>query len=535
VFDKVTITYRGATHEIGRGRDFYGIWAVGGPRSRPLQWWPETPEGWSAAWAKFTSVEPANAVVPVGRRTPPVARNDVPAGAVAPAPLAERAAGFGVQGDGAGLAGPGLAGPGTTVLEDRPAPYAPGAPFAQGTPVTQESPFGPGTPSGRGDLHGRSRTGIIAAALLAVGVIIGIVGLFPDYLGGSSVASQSSLVVPHAIYLAVWAVSAGLIVLGGARLRLGALLAAGLSVVTLGLFFSDLATAIVDGGSTGGWGLWLSLAGWVACAAGSVLALLLRPAADHGTAWSLGRPRGASLGPVIMLVLAGLGAAAAFAPSWDTYTLRTATGLTRTLTAGNAFSNPGLVIAGNVAVMIALGAVVILAALWRPVRSGAVLLAGAAIPMVAQAVSAVLLIAGGTSPTQFGLTPAQATQLGLTIDSGVTPAFWIYCGFLLALVVSCAWMLFTPHDTTAPYHPVTPYNQAAPYNQAGPYNQAAPYNPAAPAPTYVADPDAHTWVPTAGAPRVAEEGPVPSPRPAVPADADADVISSDDEGGNPVG
>jgi hypothetical protein len=179
--------------------------------------------------------------------------------------------------------------------------------------------------------------------------------------------------------------------------------------------------------------------------------------------------------------------------------------------------------------------------LWRPVRSGAVLLAGAAIPMVAQAVSAVIQIAGGTSPTQFGLTPAQATQLGLTIDSGVTPAFWIYCGFLLALVVSCAWMLFTPHDTTAPYHPVTPYNpagpytQAAPYNQATPYNQAAPYHQAGPAPTYVADPDARTWVPTAGAPRVAEEGPVPSPRSAVPPDADADVISNDDEGGNPVG
>ena len=50
-----------------------------------------------------------------------------------------------------------------------------------------------------------------------------------------------------------------------------------------------------------------------------------------------------------MLVLAGLGRAAAFAPAWDSFTLRTAAGQSQSLTAGNAFSNPGLVIAGDVA------------------------------------------------------------------------------------------------------------------------------------------------------------------------------------------
>nr|MDQ2814240.1 hypothetical protein [Actinomycetota bacterium] len=84
MFDKVTITYRGPTYEIGRGRDFYGIWAVGGPRSHPLQWWPETADGWSAAWSRFTEVEVPGTIVPVGRRTPPVARNS----AAAAAPLA---------------------------------------------------------------------------------------------------------------------------------------------------------------------------------------------------------------------------------------------------------------------------------------------------------------------------------------------------------------------------------------------------------------------------------------------------------------
>ena len=151
-----------------------------------------------------------------------------------------------------------------------------------------------------------------------------------------------------------------------------------------------------------------------------------------------------------MLVLAGLGVAAAFAPAWDSFTLRTAAGQSQSLTAGNAFSNPGLVIAGDVAVMLALAAVVIVAALWRPVRHGAVLLAGAVIPMAAQAISALVQAGGGTSPTQFGISPAQASRIGLTISSGLTPAFWIYCGFLVALVVSCAWMFFTPHPAPGP-------------------------------------------------------------------------------------
>jgi hypothetical protein len=154
---------------------------------------------------------------------------------------------------------------------------------------------------------------------------------------------------------------------------------------------------------------------------------------------------------MVLVVLAGLGVAAAFAPSWDSFTLRTAAGQVQTVTAGNAFSNPGLVIAGDVAVMIAFAAAVIAAALWRPVRHGAVLLAGAAIPMAAQAISALVQVGEAHGPGQFGIPPATARQLGITISAGLTPAFWIYCGFLIALVVSCAWMLFTPQPV-----PVTP-------------------------------------------------------------------------------
>jgi hypothetical protein len=413
VLDKVTIAYRGATYEIGRGRDYFGIWTIGGSRSQPLEWWPETQEGWSAAWTRFAILEPPDEITPAAGNT----------------------AWSGEQ---------------------------PGA-----------SPrFAPVIGTGRG--------AVAAALLLGVGVALGIAGLFPDYLNGSSLASQPDNLVAHVIYLATWTASAVLIALGGTRLRIGALLATGLSIVTFGLFLADAGTPISGGAHLGGAGLVLSCLGWLVCAAGSAVAFLSQagrtttpvsaggPFPAHGPVpaagpaagpvpgtsspaasrrlVTLGWPRGRALGPAVLLVLAGLGTAAAFAPAWDSFTLRAASGQTQTITLGNAFANPAAVVAGNVIVMVALAAVVIVAALWRPVRYGAVLLAGAIIPMAAQAISALVQVGQAISPTQFGFTPAQVSQLGLTISAGLTPAFWIYCVFVVVLLVSCAWMLFTPRE-----------------------------------------------------------------------------------------
>jgi hypothetical protein len=339
---------------------------------------------------------------------------------------------------------------------------------------------------------------LAAVLLLGVGVALGIAGLFFDYLGGSSLAAQPENLVPHVIYLATWTAGGVLIALGGARLRVGALLATGLSIVTLGLFLSDAGTPIAGGAHLAGAGLVLSLLGWLACAAGSVLAFLIRPrrasgiapssartaelapdpatlpvpeagtyaaagpvpetrpAERHGRLISLGWPRGAALGPAVLLVLAGIGAAIAFVPSWDSFTLRTAAGQVQTIAEGNAFSNPGAVIAGDVVTMVALIAVVIAAALWRPARYGAVLLAGAIIPMAAQAISALIQVGEPVSPSQFGFSPAQASGLGLTISAGLTPSFWIYSVLIVVLLVSCAWMLFIPLTSPAAPAPAGP-------------------------------------------------------------------------------
>jgi hypothetical protein len=176
-----------------------------------------------------------------------------------------------------------------------------------------------------------------------------------------------------------------------------------------------------------------------------------------GRSW-LAWPSRTEAGPFGLLVLAGIGTVAAFAPSWDSYTLATATGTSQTLTAGNAFANPGLVIFGNVAVMVAVVLVAALAALWRPPRQGALLLAGAIVPLAAQAVSALMQASQPASASMFGISQAQASAIGLTITSGVTSIFWVYCVFVISLLVSCAWLMTEPARPAMPPIPRVPWS-----------------------------------------------------------------------------
>jgi uncharacterized membrane protein YidH (DUF202 family) len=352
VRNKLTISHRGASYEIGRGPGFYGIWPLGGDRTEPLGRWPETPAGWYEAWSRFMTLERPDAIAPVTKQ--------------ATAPLVDA-----------------------------------------------------------------TRRRVIAASLLGAGVVCGVIGLFPTYLDGASLAQQNYELVPHAIYLAVWTVSALLIVLGGNRARMGALLAAGMSIVSFGFFFADAGGAISYGAHIMGAGLVVSLLGWLACTLGTAVAFGIKPAEGLKST----SPR-FSLVPLVLTSLCALGVAIAFAPSWDSYRLHTAAGLTRSLVEGNVFSNPGPVIAGNFAVMVAIVAVAALAALWRPARGGAVLLGGAIIPMVGQAISAILQLGGSSSPSTFGISSAAAERAGLTIHAGLTAAFWLYCAFLLMLAIT---------------------------------------------------------------------------------------------------
>jgi len=387
--EKVTISHRGARYEIGRGKRFFGIWAIGAPESEPVDRWPENRDGWEQAWARFVALETPDTITavesPRGRPTLPRPRLKLP----------------------------------------RPKPRPAARPGVSGSAVA-----------------------LTGAGLLGLGVLLGLIGLFPGYIGSQSLASQTDQLVPHVLYLATWAASAGLIASGGARARIGALLATGLSAVTFGLFFADLGQVISGGASLLGAGLVLSLLGWLACAAGSALALVGagvgRSAGPDGLGGP-GRPRGADAGPLALLGLAAVGTAVTFVPSWDSFTLtQTATGATQTITAGYAFANPGPVIFGDVAVMVAIVAVAVLAALWRPARHGGILLAGATMALAAQAISALVQVSQQATPAMFGISQAQASAAGLTITSGLTPTFWVYCVFVISLLISSAWLLTAP-------------------------------------------------------------------------------------------
>ena len=235
--------------------------------------------------------------------------------------------------------------------------------------------------------------------------------------------------------------ASGLLVLsGGTRRQVGALLGLGTSIVGYGYFLADLG-AVSSGTSPLGSGLAFGLISWLLCTAGAAVAAW-PPGVAGAPRWQLAR-RGRPAVTLAVTALLAIGVAVAFAPAWDSYTLRTPARLIETVTAGNVFSNPGAVIAGNVAVMVAFVVVAAVAALWQPARLGAALLAGALIPMAAQAISALIQLSQGASPAQFGIPASRAAQAGLTITSGLTTAFWIYLALVIALAGMCAWILLS--------------------------------------------------------------------------------------------
>ena len=435
--ERVTISYRGAAYELGRGKRYYAIWAAETPRSEPVERWPETPEGWVAAWTRFIAMETPGTIAPVGKHQVP--------SQTSPSQTSPGEPGADEQAGSETFAGPGaFAGPaGETVA------------FGRQTLTSGRTALG-------------SAGSAFAVALLGIGVICGLVGLFPHYQVGASLTSQPSLLVPHVAYLAVWTLAGLLIALrAGAVARAGALLAVGTSAVTFGLFLADLGY----GFSTADAGLWISLVGWLACTAGAVLAF--RTTAP-GTVDRRPGPRG--LARAAVLIVAGVGVALSYFPNWDSYLgLSSTLGQSQAVGSGFAFANtiPGWVQVGNAAIMVLFVLIVVAAALWRPLVAGAMLLAGAVIPMAAQAASAIIQSSEPTSPLVFGLSPSQAQQVGLRITNGLTPAFWIFCLFLVTLLVSCVWMLISPpgrsESVSAPVVPVEPATAEA----AGPAGESA--------------------------------------------------------------
>jgi hypothetical protein len=282
--------------------------------------------------------------------------------------------------------------------------------------------------------RGAKRQQLICASIVLAGVVLGVAGLFPSYIGGLSLASQSDELLPHLFYVAGWALTGACLCVGGRFARSGAFFGFGLSAVTFGFYLSDLGLVLSRTGGTSGPGFYLAFIGWLACSTGCIGALYGLRSAD-----GLGRPLKRRLSVVIGGSALALGAAVSFAPSWDRYVLfAPAIGRTEVVTAGNAFANPGVVVAGNVAVMVFFVALIFLALIWRPLFLGAAVLAGALLPLVTQLLSAVVQ---PTPPlAYFGITSARAAQVQLQITAGFTVWFYLYSAFVALLVL--VWAFF---------------------------------------------------------------------------------------------
>jgi ABC-type multidrug transport system permease subunit len=76
--------------------------------------------------------------------------------------------------------------------------------------------------------------------------------------------------------------------------------------------------------------------------------------------------------------------------------------------------------------------------------------------MAAQAISALVLAGEAVSPTQFGISSAQASASGLTISPGLTAVFWVYCVFVVALAVACGWLFLSSRRAAVAAPPPPP-------------------------------------------------------------------------------
>ena len=63
--DVVQYTHSGSRYLLGYGKDFFGIWDRQSPPS-PVERFPRTDEGWSAAWHRYTAIETNYAEVSLG-------------------------------------------------------------------------------------------------------------------------------------------------------------------------------------------------------------------------------------------------------------------------------------------------------------------------------------------------------------------------------------------------------------------------------------------------------------------------------------
>jgi len=246
-----------------------------------------------------------------------------------------------------------------------------------------------------------------------------------------------------AIYVGLevgWALAA-VLVLTRASVSGGTALAAGVGALELGYLISDTASSVqVYNASTPG--VWLALAGLGVGIAGVLLGCStvviggprLRVPSER-------QPR------AVLTTAAAFLAAAAFLPSWDRFSaVSTVTAHSASFTAGNAFSQPGAVMAGDLVVALAIVVLPVAGVLWEPARVGAWATAGVLLALASQLVSALVQVSQGISPAlssslmhSFGVTSAEAQSLGVHFSVSLTNWWTVDVAATVVLAALVIW------------------------------------------------------------------------------------------------
>jgi len=249
-----------------------------------------------------------------------------------------------------------------------------------------------------------------ALLLICLGLHIG--AMFPPYPGlpASPVVSSSWEIAVYVCLEIGWSLAA-LLVLSRISVRGGAALGAGLGAVELGLLAVDIANGFqVSNGSEAG--AWLALAGLGFGAAGVLVTASTVP---------LGAPQAPRGRSAVLMLLATFAVVLAYLPSWDKWTaVAPSLHVSGSVTEGNAFAQPAVVMAAVLLSVIAFAFVAVLGSVWYPASVGAWATAGAVIAIASQLISAVFQLSEAVPSTAFGVSATQARSVGLKTSTSLT-------------------------------------------------------------------------------------------------------------------
>jgi hypothetical protein len=309
----------------------------------------------------------------------------------------------------------------------QPQPYGGQPPQAYPPPPPYPYSYAPPPPPpGSGVISNGRRA--LAAGLIGLGVVISIIGLFPDFEVGVSLTQTPYELAFHAIYIAAWIGTAAWILKSRTRPGDGGLFGLVLGITALTDFVGDIAGITSSGGPGVQSGLIISMIGWLAAVAGAAVCFRFRPTMTAPVQSGVvrgGSLSGTAVGLRVLLVLAIIGVDALYLPGWFHYSIgRTSYGT------NNGWDYPAAEIAVDAVYMLVLLVIAAVAARWRSSADGLPLLAGAAAATVAQV--AVGFVTVAESPYGTG---SYATDVSFTVP------FWLYVVFAVGLCAALAWAI----------------------------------------------------------------------------------------------